>query len=296
MSNSPLITIGIPTYNRAATLAKNLEIIYTQIGNDPDFEVLIINNNSPDHTEPVAMAYKNKYTNLTYIRNPSNIGADLNIHKVLETSSGKYCFLHGDDDYFAPNSLQSIKAIVKQYPQSSVFFMNTTTKDNSVTLKQGMNEFLKSAKHGVTGISALMLQKSYFYQIKDPKKFLTTAINHMYITYSILELNPWFVIINRRYLTSVSAPGQSYNWGKFMIKDYLDILYYFGQHGLFSTHIAAEKRRLLDDILYWYKQLQKPSWNIDVSHTMKYFKDYYKYEPYFRDYYARMVAINPKYT
>ena len=296
LNPSPLITIGIPTYNRAATLAKNLEIIYTQIGNDPDFEVLIINNDSPDQTESVVMAFKNKYTNLTYLRNDSNIGADFNIYKVIEKSSGKYCLLHGDDDYFSNNSLQSIKSIIQSHLQCAIVFRNCIKSSDSVVLKQGMNEFLATATHGVTGMSALILEKSYFNKIKEPQKFLTTAINHMYLVYSILELNPWFVVINRPYLVSAQAPGQSYNWGKFMIKDYLDILYYFGQRGLNSKYIQQEKLRLLNDVLYWYKRLQEPGWNIDISQTMKYFKDYYKHEPYFRDYYARLIAINPKYN
>ena len=48
--NNPLISICIPSYNRAVQLEKCLNSIYSQIGNDSLFEVFVSNNNSSDNT------------------------------------------------------------------------------------------------------------------------------------------------------------------------------------------------------------------------------------------------------
>nr|WP_302596879.1 glycosyltransferase family A protein [uncultured Cellulosilyticum sp.] len=293
MTVQPLITIGIPTYNRSAYLKENLKTIYEQIGNDPDFEILVINNASDDDTEEIILHFKKQYNNLTYIKNDSNIGADRNIFKVIDEARGIYCLWHSDDDYFYPDALPRIKAIINQYRQCAVLFIRQIYQEAEATLYSGMSEFLRQTSYGATGISSIILEKKAFSQIREPQKFIKTSINHMYLIYSILEKNPLFVMINRKYIRLMGAKSTSYNWGKFIIKDYLDILYYFNQYGLNSKFIKEEKKKLLDGaIVPWYKKLQDPRWNIDLSDTIKYFVQYYKDEPYFLEYYDVLVNIH----
>lgn len=294
MTMQPLITIGIPTYNRSAYLKENLKIIYEQIGNDSGFEILVINNASNDSTEQVILSFKKQYDNLRYIRNESNIGADKNIFKVIEQARGDYCLLHSDDDYFYPDALSRIKAIINQYRQCSVLFIRQSYREAEATSYNGMSEFLRQTSYGATGISSIILEKRAFNQIREPKRFIKTSINHMYLIYSILAQNPTFVIINRKYIHLMGAKSTSYNWGKFIIKDYLDILYYFNKYGLNSKFIKEEKKKLLDwAIIPWYKKLQDPRWNVDLSDTIRYFVQYYKDEPYFLEYYDMLVNIHP---
>ena len=95
----PILTIGVPTYNREMYMHKCLESIYSQIGNDSRFEVLICDNDSSDNTKAIVNIYTTKYTNIVYVKNDSNIGASKNIQKVLELATGEYIHLQGDDDY-----------------------------------------------------------------------------------------------------------------------------------------------------------------------------------------------------
>lgn len=291
VNNKPLITIGIPTYNRARYLKNNLTNIYEQIKDNTDFEVLVINNASTDDTEEVVMAFKKQYHNLRYIRNEKNIGADANIYKVMEEAEGIYCMLHRDDDYFVPGGLQEIKEIINQYRQCAIIFINNIKRSGEVIIGEGMDTFLNKVGQTVTGISYIIFKKEAFNSIKNPKQFLNTAINHMYIVFSILKDNPLYVLINKPYLVMSGARGESYNWGKFMIKDYLDILYAFEGNGLNSDTIKLEKRQLADKIVYWYKKLQQPRWQIDTGETIKYFQEYYKDESYYEAYYKQLIDI-----
>ncbi|RZK38834.1 MAG: glycosyltransferase, partial [Hymenobacter sp.] len=56
--NEFLLSIAIPTYNRADLLSKTLESVYQQISSVADrVEVIVSNNASTDHTQQVVEAY-----------------------------------------------------------------------------------------------------------------------------------------------------------------------------------------------------------------------------------------------
>lgn len=70
----PIISIGIPTYNRADFLIKCIENIYSEVGNDSRFEVLICDNDSTDNTSTMINELLQKYETLVYYKNDTNIG------------------------------------------------------------------------------------------------------------------------------------------------------------------------------------------------------------------------------
>lgn len=107
MSQRKVLSICIPTYNRAKFLKENLDTIVSQFS-DPKIkegvEVVISDNGSTDNTTEVVKEYQSKFDNIIYNRNEKNIGFDRNLLKVVEKSTGQYCLTIGDDDGFFPNS------------------------------------------------------------------------------------------------------------------------------------------------------------------------------------------------
>src|SRR5689334_11965778 len=59
MSEQPLVSVVIPTYNRAELLRNALESIYSQQGIDEYFriEVIVADDASTDHTSKIVRAY-----------------------------------------------------------------------------------------------------------------------------------------------------------------------------------------------------------------------------------------------
>ncbi|MDR0953726.1 MAG: glycosyltransferase family 2 protein [Elusimicrobiota bacterium] len=92
----PRLSICIPTYNRAAFLAKLLSITFRK--NFRDVEVVISDNNSTDDTAAIVKKFQKRYANIVYSKNPTNIGFDANLLKVVSLASGDYCWVLGDDD------------------------------------------------------------------------------------------------------------------------------------------------------------------------------------------------------
>ena len=99
--NFPILSICIPTYNRADLLKGLLNNIVAQSG-DFDFvnkvEIVISDNNSSDQTSSLVAEYQGVYPNIIYSRNEKNLLFDRNVYNVIKMSTGKYCWLLGDDD------------------------------------------------------------------------------------------------------------------------------------------------------------------------------------------------------
>lgn len=104
----PLLTIAIPTYNRAWCLKQLLPLLIDQVKDEPRIELIISDNASPDDTRSVVQDHIARGLRAHYIRNPQNVGADANFLQCFERARGKYVWLFSDDDLIAPGALNKI--------------------------------------------------------------------------------------------------------------------------------------------------------------------------------------------
>lgn len=93
----PLVTIGIPTYNRAVLLRRSIESALHQ--NYENIEVIISDNASTDETENVCQFYCKQDGRLKYVRQPINLGATANFNDVRKQAAGQYFMWLADDDW-----------------------------------------------------------------------------------------------------------------------------------------------------------------------------------------------------
>jgi glycosyltransferase involved in cell wall biosynthesis len=93
----PLISICIPTYNRASMLKRALQSALTQ--DYQNIEVVVSDNASTDGTQNIVHAFNDP--RVRYYRNPYNVGALINFRRaVYDYAQGKYAIFLADDDYF----------------------------------------------------------------------------------------------------------------------------------------------------------------------------------------------------
>ena len=104
----PLLSICIPTYNRALTLRAALDSILSQVGAEPRIEVVVSDNASTDDTPTVSQEFGERYANLRYHRNIQNVGFDGNVIACLEQACGEYVAFFSDDDIALPNTFQRV--------------------------------------------------------------------------------------------------------------------------------------------------------------------------------------------
>ena len=108
MDAKPLLTIAIPTFNRAQYLMELLSILSSELRDEPRVELLISDNASGDETPRVVQGFVEHGLRVCYLRNELNIGADANFAQCFEKARGKYVWILGDDDVLAQGAIATI--------------------------------------------------------------------------------------------------------------------------------------------------------------------------------------------
>ena len=106
----PLLTIAIPTYNRASELAEMLEVLLPQLAAHPEVDLFVSDNCSPDGTEGVVQGLAERGLRVRYLRQAENIGSDRNFVACYENAIGSFFWLCGDDDIILPGTLDRVVA------------------------------------------------------------------------------------------------------------------------------------------------------------------------------------------
>jgi glycosyltransferase involved in cell wall biosynthesis len=127
----PLVTIGIPTYNRPEGLSKALTSAVTQTyGN---VEIIVSDNATPNGLQPLEAGYPNGHI-LHIHRQPENVGAEANFRYVLEQATGEYFMWLADDDWIEPNYVAECVAYLQQW-RGFALVAGASTLGDSTTIE-----------------------------------------------------------------------------------------------------------------------------------------------------------------
>lgn len=118
MSDIPLVSICIPTYNRAEMVGKAIESALGQ--NYPNIEVLVVDNASDDAIESVVASYSDP--RLTLHRNPRNLGLFGNFNRCVELSHGDYIHILHSDDYIDSGFTRRCVDFLEAHPAVAMTF------------------------------------------------------------------------------------------------------------------------------------------------------------------------------
>ena len=99
--HAPVVSVLITTYNRSGMLRRAINSVLMQ--DFGDFEMVVIDDCSPDDTTEVVASYNEP--RIRYIRNETNVGSKLGDRAILrqfiyELMRGKYWVYLCDDDYW----------------------------------------------------------------------------------------------------------------------------------------------------------------------------------------------------
>ena len=115
MNRQPFFTIGIPAYKVEDYLAKCLDSVLTQ--SFADFEIVAVDDGSPDRSIDILNAYAEKDRRIKVIRKP-NCGVAAARNTVIYNASGMYIYFLDSDDTMCEDALENAhKCIVlEDYP------------------------------------------------------------------------------------------------------------------------------------------------------------------------------------
>jgi len=198
---TPLLSIAIPTFNRAKYLDRLLRTLLEQMPIGPRVELLVSDNASPDETAAVVAAYQNRGMEIRYIRNESNIGTDRNILQLFAQASGKYVWIFSDDDLIAPGTLERVLGALSlnQYDMiciSAYFFKGDYTHHRRFTPTPDLDcaraEDLALHVHVLfTFISGIIINKELISSVPHP------PFESLFDT-NLAQLGPIFTALNHQ--------------------------------------------------------------------------------------------------
>lgn len=95
----PLLTIAIPTWNRAGHLGRLLDALLPMTAAHVDrIEIIVSDNGSTDGTPAMLAEACRDRPDVRVLRNATNIGGDGNIACCFQQARGSYVWIIGDDD------------------------------------------------------------------------------------------------------------------------------------------------------------------------------------------------------
>ena len=172
-NKQPLLSICIPTYNRAEYLIENLKVLMPQVKNfSCEVELLISDNASNgDNYDKLKHFLCSQDCPHNFYRHEKNIGGNSNFNFVADKAAGDYLFLLGDDDILSSNFLEIVLPYLRTHAYSVVHW-NRLIGDaacsknkiqrsffDGLTREISMEDFLKDDSFDATFMSSVIVSK-----------------------------------------------------------------------------------------------------------------------------------------
>lgn len=116
MKNNPLVSILIPTYNRATYIRSALDSALNQ--SYPNLEIIVHDDASSDNTKEVLSRYHDP--RLRIIRTEDNHGMIGGWNYIVKKARGKYIKFLASDDLLAPTCVAELVSAALSHPNSAI--------------------------------------------------------------------------------------------------------------------------------------------------------------------------------
>lgn len=230
MESQYLLSICIPTYNRAPYLKQCLDSLVCQ----PEFlkgdvEIVISDNASTDGTMILIKNYQKKYKNITYHRNTKNIGIR-NIGLVATMAHGMFCKLGNDNLIYQNDSLNYFCKIINKYQETKplLWFSNGNYRMNAKEEEviYSPEQFLCTATFYITWIGAIGIWKE---EVKAYDQCFDKVKNELGQTENLINLlqqHRPVVFFIKIFATGPAVKKKDISYGVFRVfyTDYLNLL------------------------------------------------------------------------
>ena len=122
----PVVSVIIPTYNRALWLRECLEAVFAQ--HFQNFEVIVVDDGSRDETRSVLAGYLDKLILISQ----ENRGVSAARNRGIAMAGGEYIAFCDSDDLWLPDKLSTQISFFQNYPQKIACYTDEIWVRNGV--------------------------------------------------------------------------------------------------------------------------------------------------------------------
>jgi glycosyltransferase involved in cell wall biosynthesis len=151
MSDFPLVTVGMVTYNSGIFIKEAIESVLSS--SYKNFELIIIDDASADDTWGIIQTYTDGRINAS--RNKANIGEYPNRNQIIERSNGEFLLFIDGDDMIYPHGLEFMTKMLAAFPESGMAIMRWYKKNIFYPVEITSEQFLKAVffNYGLDDVS-----------------------------------------------------------------------------------------------------------------------------------------------
>ncbi len=116
------LSIVMANYNHGRYIQRAIRAVQSQ--NVPPDEYIVIDDASTDNSWEIIQRYADAVSYMQAFRHETNQGIFSTFKELLDMTSGAYVQFVSADDFLDPGYIQSVKAMMVQYPQAGIIFGN----------------------------------------------------------------------------------------------------------------------------------------------------------------------------
>ena len=295
MEKQPLLSICIPTCNRAEYLKNCLDSLVQQ----PEFfteavEIVISDNASTDDTKQIGEKYAAEYEAVHYFRNEKGID-DRNFPVVLSRANGVLRKLINDSLVFRPGSISYMCDMARKYSEKKphLFFLNSREQDSFRYRDRivDFEHFMRQISFYATWIGSFAAWDTECENVEADIAGCEMKLWQVWKLCRLFEEKNSGVVLYRNIVNSQPMKNKliTYDYDQVFYKNFLALLEPSIEKGLLSRDC---REKLEKDLLYRFFTGWMTNWELNSpQYTFTQNKDFkqkildiYKDKPYYRRY------------
>jgi len=298
----PLLTIAIPTFNRAGYLELNL----TRLGDEYEsiadgiLEIIVSDNHSADDTPGVVARAIERGLPIRYIRNTIDIGSDANIAQCFNEACGHYVQIMGDDDLYVHGTLAYLLERLKRDDYGVVClrpfgYENDPEREfpggrGDVRIFDDLGEFLAAIGPFITFISACVINRRIQSEI-DARQFCGSNLVQVHLVVYAALLAKRNVYLTDYILACKRANSGGYDFSEVFVERLGRILDSYRPAGLAAQAINRFETRMLTSYHPFNLLRQRLARQGDLHATYGRFAARFGQRPLFRFWVAPIITL-----
>lgn len=220
-----LLTIIVPTYNRAEFLGRLLLTLGEELlGHENLVDLIIGDNASTDHTPLVINTFLNTYSETKIIRHLENLGPDENFCKCIDVVNTPFFWIIGDDDMPKKNVISKVLKFLSVEKPDLLYLnsewmpiisnQNDGGKVHSLKIRKvSRDEFASQVNVWITFISGMIVNLEKLQQLKphsDIRKYKNTNLGQLGWVLPLLMKRSNFYITSEQCVLATSGNTGGY--------------------------------------------------------------------------------------
>ncbi len=162
-STKPIVTVIIPTYNRGWIVGEAIDSVLRQ--DFSDYELIVVDDGSDDHTPEILAAYGERIT----VLRQSNRGVSAARNRGIAEAAGRLIAFLDSDDFWLPQKLSTQVKFFRDHPEAVINQTEEHWIRNGVRVNPGKRHlkfsgmiFERSLALCLVSPSAVMVKKTLF--------------------------------------------------------------------------------------------------------------------------------------